>query len=285
MSDSNNITKLQYTELALRESSLVIRGLELLKPKKSILIFDSSHSTVENIISAISNLNINIFTAHDIQKALNIIENETIHILSTEYPNDNPNEFNFINSVKTNYPNIKIIVFTSKADISIETLYMFLNLNTISKLIHKTSGLTEYKNEVLRIINRESLKRNSNNTLLVVDDEMGLLWALEKHVLLNMHDLNVITKTNPFEVLDMIMRDNNNIDIIDTDIIMVGMNGVELADSIRKYNQTIKIMLHSSYSYPKNFVKLLYNGALDYYLEAPFEKEEYLKAIRQLMTI
>ncbi|MCB4203767.1 response regulator, partial [Deferribacterales bacterium Es71-Z0220] len=83
------------------------------------------------------------------------------------------------------------------------------------------------------------------NILLVEDDE--ILNEAFKDTL-NKIGYNVFPATSPEDALDIVRENGKNIDLIITDVIMPGMSGRALVDTIRDYLPDIKVIFMSGYN-------------------------------------
>ena len=74
---------------------------------------------------------------------------------------------------------------------------------------------------------------------------------------------------------------NNNYDLIIMDVILPGINGIELCKEVRKVNQTVPVLLLTALGTTEDKVEGLDAGADDY-LTKPFKFQELLARIRAL---
>ena len=83
--------------------------------------------------------------------------------------------------------------------------------------------------------------------VLVVDDEEDLVGMAE--ALLGSRGLDVVVAHSAMEALRILERDGD-IDAVFSDIMMPGMNGVQLADAVSEFYPRIKIVLTSGFTAP-----------------------------------
>lgn len=83
--------------------------------------------------------------------------------------------------------------------------------------------------------------------VLVVDDEVDLAYMAE--ALLTSRGLDVIVAHSAVEALKILDRDAG-IDAVLSDIMMPGMNGLQLADAVSEFFPRIKIVLTSGFTGP-----------------------------------
>lgn len=83
--------------------------------------------------------------------------------------------------------------------------------------------------------------------VLVVDDEADLADMAE--MLLSSEGLDVVVANSALAALEILAHDPD-IDAIFSDVMMPGMTGLQLADSVRELYPHIKIVLTSGYTVP-----------------------------------
>lgn len=127
-------------------------------------------------------------------------------------------------------------------------------------------------------INEELLQ---GNTILVVDDD-----ALIAKNIKSMLDeyVDVLVASNGKEALNLI--NNNNVDIVVTDVDMPEMNGIELGNAILGNPQTnyIPLLYLSARTSEDDRLKGLQTGAVDY-ISKPFSREELLIKLNNILSL
>lgn len=81
--------------------------------------------------------------------------------------------------------------------------------------------------------------------ILIVDDDVSMLSFLSIALKKSGHD--VIAKENGQEALDILTEDHN-FDLILSDVIMPGMDGIELSQKVAKILPKLKIMFITGFS-------------------------------------
>lgn len=114
--------------------------------------------------------------------------------------------------------------------------------------------------------------------ILVVEDEQGLREALMES--LRASDYLVDGTGDGESGLDMIR--GNSYDLIILDIMLPGLNGMDLLTIIRKLNITVPVILLTALSQLEYKVQGMDSGADDY-ITKPFEMKELLARIRMIM--
>jgi two-component system, response regulator YesN len=114
--------------------------------------------------------------------------------------------------------------------------------------------------------------------ILVVDDSESVREAFK----LVFDEYEVITASDGKEALG-ILKKPNDIDLIMLDVMMPGMNGLELLEEIRKIKSGYKIVIMTAYSSKDVIVEALRLHA-DEYIEKPFDAEKTREAIKVLLA-
>lgn len=80
---------------------------------------------------------------------------------------------------------------------------------------------------------------------MVVDDEQELSTLFKEY--LSTHGFKVVSFTNPVIALEHFKNNLNDFSLIITDLRMPGLNGIELANEVRKLNDNVKIFLTTAF--------------------------------------
>lgn len=90
------------------------------------------------------------------------------------------------------------------------------------------------------------IRLSGSETILLVEDEPALR-SLTEHIL-KTHGYTVLAAANASEALDLARANQQQIDLVLTDVVMPGMNGVDLAHEISRTVPGVVIVLMSGYS-------------------------------------
>lgn len=115
--------------------------------------------------------------------------------------------------------------------------------------------------------------------IIVVDDERTIREGLKRTISGAFPDIRVSTAASAAEALAILVRERVHVVLLD--IMMPGMNGLELLAEARgtyKEIQWIVVSAHSEFAYAQEALRL---GAKDYILK-PFGKEHIVKLVAEL---
>jgi DNA-binding response OmpR family regulator len=116
------------------------------------------------------------------------------------------------------------------------------------------------------------------NKILLVEDEAHVVSFIKKGLSEDGFDLTVAFDGN----MGLQMFETNNFDLIILDIMLPGMNGLEVCKAIRKTNQTVPVLFLTALGTSENIVLGLETGADDY-LVKPFKFIELVARVKSLL--
>jgi DNA-binding NtrC family response regulator len=109
--------------------------------------------------------------------------------------------------------------------------------------------------------------------ILVVDDQPDLLSITSSA--LESFGFDVLQAENGDRALDLLL-DPDNVEILFTDVVMPGINGVELAHHARARHDGISVILTSGYPPPETVIPPTWQ-----FLPKPYRFDDLLTAIRR----
>ncbi|MDX2051241.1 MAG: sigma-54 dependent transcriptional regulator [Polyangiaceae bacterium] len=112
-------------------------------------------------------------------------------------------------------------------------------------------------------------------TLLVVDDEASNLLSLEK--IFQRESMRVFTAENAKVALEILRR--HRIQVVLTDLMMPGVNGVELLRGVKEISPDTEVVLMTAYGNVETAVQAMRLGAFDF-VEKPLKRMTIVKSIR-----
>jgi len=116
------------------------------------------------------------------------------------------------------------------------------------------------------------------NTILIVDDEEAMCRILSR--LLTAQGYEVLTAGNGHEALKLVHRES--ISLLISDLMMPGMNGLQLLTDLKKYDPDLPVILITAYGTVDTAVQAMKSGAYDYILK-PFDNDEILFAVEKAL--
>ena len=111
--------------------------------------------------------------------------------------------------------------------------------------------------------------RNRMNSILIVDDERNYLLVLE--ALLSEEGYQVITAEGARRGIELLQE--NDLDVVITDMKMPGMDGMEFMEHIRQRQADLPVIMMTAFGSVEKAVEAMRKGAFDYILK-PFKNEE-----------
>lgn len=123
-------------------------------------------------------------------------------------------------------------------------------MSTVSPRHYSFAGKPKYLAKILDSEAASAAVPKIIKKVLVVDDEVDL--ADVTSMLLSAHGLDAVTAYSAQEALHQLDQDPQ-IDAVMSDIMMPGMNGLELGDAIREMYPHLKVILVSGYTLAREF--------------------------------
>lgn len=119
---------------------------------------------------------------------------------------------------------------------------------------------------------------HSTIQILAIDDEQVILDSIVK--LCSLEDWQVDTAIDAESGLEKLHK--NSYQLIISDIMMPGMDGFELLETIQEKKLAVPIIITTGFSTVENAVRALYTGAVDF-LPKPFTVEELLSSVSRAL--
>jgi DNA-binding response OmpR family regulator len=125
------------------------------------------------------------------------------------------------------------------------------------------------------------MSKRNEKTVLVVDDDPYVFELVQLYVASN--QVEVLQALDAYTGLDLVVRQHP--DLIVLDIMMPGMDGLEMCQRIREIpavSSTPVIILSAKVE--KDDIEAGYEAGADEYVTKPFEPEELAVQIEQMMS-
>jgi serine phosphatase RsbU (regulator of sigma subunit) len=120
-----------------------------------------------------------------------------------------------------------------------------------------------------------------NPVILLVDDEPMVTQALALFLELE-SDYEVVTCASGQEALDRMSE--GPVDLVVSDFLMPGMNGLELLAEVAKRDPEIPRLMLTGYADKENAIRAINEVGLFQYLEKPLENEQFLLALKNALA-
>jgi DNA-binding NtrC family response regulator len=114
--------------------------------------------------------------------------------------------------------------------------------------------------------------------ILIVDDEPDMLRLLSM-IIKEKTPYEVTTTNNPLEALELAKK---GFDLLIADLKMPGLNGIELLESVKRFDEDIPTVIITAYGTVEAAVETMQKGAFDF-LTKPFRKEQILFTIERAL--
>jgi DNA-binding NtrC family response regulator len=114
--------------------------------------------------------------------------------------------------------------------------------------------------------------------ILIVDDEPDMLRLLSM-IIKEKTPYEVTTTNNPLEALELAKK---GFDLLIADLKMPGLNGIELLESVKRFDEDIPTIIITAYGTVEAAVETMQKGAFDF-ITKPFRKEQILFTIERAL--
>ncbi|MCX7748742.1 MAG: response regulator [Clostridia bacterium] len=118
-----------------------------------------------------------------------------------------------------------------------------------------------------------------SKAIMIVDDEQMITSTLAALIKMFLKR-QVMTFNDPEEALKSEWFINNDVDLIISDFLMPGMNGIEFLKSVREKNPDAVTILLTGYADKENAIKSINEVGVYYYLEKPWDNTNLIKIIQ-----
>jgi two-component system, NtrC family, response regulator AtoC len=119
-----------------------------------------------------------------------------------------------------------------------------------------------------------------NKTILIIDDEKHLRWAMKKA--LEKQSYNILEAGDGTEGIKIFKESNP--DLVLLDLKMPGIDGMETLIELKKINNQIPMIMITAHGTMESAVEAMKKGALDY-ISKPFDIEELKVVIEKALNI
>ena len=117
-------------------------------------------------------------------------------------------------------------------------------------------------------------------TILVVDDEKNYLLIMQ--TLLSEEGYEVLTANSGVEALSVM--EQNDLDLVLTDMTMPKMDGIQLLGRIKQTQPDLPVIIMTAFGTVEKAVEAMKTGAFDY-ITKPFQNEDLLRSLRKALEM
>jgi len=118
--------------------------------------------------------------------------------------------------------------------------------------------------------------------ILVVDDEENVLASVKKVIHSKFPDFIIELVNDPADASEKVT--NDKFDLLITDLMMPGIDGLELIKKIVEIDKEIKIIMITGYATMKTALLAEREGAQQY-ISKPFTRDELISTIRSILDL
>jgi len=137
----------------------------------------------------------------------------------------------------------------------------------------------ESKEEAERRRQQKDLQ-GSGERILVVEDEEGLRGVSER--VLNKNGYVVFSAANALEALDVFERENGNVHLIFSDVVLPDKTGIELVDELLARNPDLRVLLSSGYTDQRSQWPVIQKRGYRF-LQKPYMLPDLLQAVKEVL--
>ncbi len=147
----------------------------------------------------------------------------------------------------------------------------------IKSALGEGTSVTIYLPALAEAEHEELEGRSARETVLIVDDQLDVLEMAQ--LLFQNFGYEVLCAKSGEEALDLLQR-VNGIDILFTDVVMPGMNGLELAERARALLPSLKVILTSGYTGLADFASSGVSLEDFQFVAKPYQVADIIKILR-----
>ena len=122
----------------------------------------------------------------------------------------------------------------------------------------------------------------NGETILIVEDEEQVLTFLEN--MLGKYKYEYYSANNGEEARKLFKDKKKQIDLLISDVVMTGIDGIALADQLKKQKPDLKVILSSGYSNKKVFPGKIRKKGYQF-IQKPYDSMELLKKVRGTLEL
>ncbi len=246
----------------------IIKLIDKTQREEKILIVDDSSTSRKIVKLELKNGGFETIEAESGETGLEILEDREIDLIILDVEMKGMDGFEFARRIKENpsFMNIPIIMLSSIADPLIIKRAFESGIVEYFTKPFKHGELLNFVKEIIKPApEHQALKR-----IVVIDDSKAQISVI-KHLLIR-NWKEAITFESPREALNYI-KNNDNIDLVLTDLYMPEIKGIELSKEIKRIREELPVIGISATRSKESVLSALSSG-MDDFLYIPFFEEE-----------
>jgi PAS domain S-box-containing protein len=174
--------------------------------------------------------------------------------------------------------------------LGLATVYGIIQQSEGAILVESTAGhgstfnvylpRIQHEADAPEVVNDERVVANGSETILLVEDaELVRIFA---ETVMQEHGYSVLTARNGEEAIDVFKNHQGRIDLMITDLIMPGMNGLQLSEHLKAMRPEMNVLYMSGYTDKAILKRLAFQPGMPF-LQKPFGPDVLLRKIRELL--
>jgi two-component system cell cycle sensor histidine kinase/response regulator CckA len=170
--------------------------------------------------------------------------------------------------------------------LGLSTVYGIVKQSEAFITAHTTVGLGTSMRIFFPVVNEQLADRQpetveiparGDETVLLVEDEMGVRNYVRE--VLEEHGYSVLEAASGSDAIEIARRHPGKINVLFTDMVLPGMNGMEVSRQFLALHPNVPVLCMSGY--PERFGAQMNNGML--HLQKPFTSEVLLNRLRKML--
>ena len=122
--------------------------------------------------------------------------------------------------------------------------------------------------------------RPGNIRMMIVDDDRDLRMILDDYF--EQRGFNVVSLRSGADAVEVLSSGREQFDIVLTDLVMPGVDGMDVLRAAREHNPLVHVVVMTGYSSLKTAIESIRCGAFDY-LAKPFELMEIEIVVNRIL--
>lgn len=118
-----------------------------------------------------------------------------------------------------------------------------------------------------------------SRSLLVVDDEKLVRWSIQETM--GREHFKVVSASDGTDAIEKIHQER--FDVIITDLVMPGRNGIDVARQAKKLHPDTKVIMITAYGSTLDKEEAR-NAGVSFFLDKPFQVDEVKRAVSQVLS-